>query len=117
MHILADRASKGILKTNDLKTKLTKLQTQKNDLQKVQVNQDISIRINPQIGLSDSCKNEINYDLQGFTLFSQHINDNQIDFSGDVIFARDLRDHNNKLIALHPNHEVYYLRDGELAKK
>lgn len=75
---------------------------------------DPTLRLNPERSLSEACRDEIQYDEGGFSVFLPYLTANKPSLDGETVFATDLRADNASLIQRYPNYAVYYLRDGWL---
>lgn len=80
----------------------------------VAVSGDPTVRFRPGSRLTSECLEEIRYDQAGYALFTPHLPENDPRLSGPLVFARDLRDWNEDLVARYPDRAVWIYRGGRL---
>ncbi|MGH7566440.1 MAG: hypothetical protein ACREK2_06395, partial [Gemmatimonadota bacterium] len=80
----------------------------------VEVSGDPTARFKPGSRLTPECLDQIRYDQSGYSLFTPHLPANDPELSGALVFARDLRDWNDDLIARYPDRAVWIYRGGKL---
>ncbi len=102
------------LSFEQLLTVLNEFIIQKQEVLKLNIAGDSTFRLKVGNKIPAECQDDLNYDLQGFGNYSPFFADNSVGFNGNYIFATDLRDHNQKLINLHPDYPIFYLVDKQL---
>jgi hypothetical protein len=81
----------------------------------VEVAGDPTARFRPGSRLTADCLDEIGYDEAGYSLFTPHLADNDPALRGPLVFARDLREQNQRLVRRNPDREAWIYRGGRLS--
>lgn len=77
-------------------------------------NGDPSLRLPANLELDSECLEEIKYDQSVYTTYAPYFKFNDINFSNNLLIARDLREQNKELI--HKFNLPVYIFDGELIR-
>ena len=77
---------------------------------------DPSLRLKDPQNIPPDCLEELQYDSSGFTIYAPFLTDNKIDFTGDFVILRDLRQHNIEAAKFYPNYSYYHF-DGNNFKE
>jgi len=113
--------------------RIDQLLLEKHNLQKILYTRDHTLKLDPDRPLAEECREEIEYDKKGgtiylphfadnapdlsgdlvFTIYFPHFADNAPDLRGDLVFARDLRERNSELMRLYPDKPAYLYVNGE----
>ncbi|MFQ5678151.1 MAG: ArnT family glycosyltransferase [Gemmatimonadota bacterium] len=75
-------------------------------------NGDPTLRLRPDRVLPTACREEIEYDRGGYTVYTPHLLANRPALDGTLVVARDLRDRNSELRARYPGRPAYVYRGG-----
>ncbi len=79
----------------------------------VPVGEDPTTRFRPGRRLSAECLEQIEYDRGRYQNFTAHLPDNRPTLDGPLVFARDLRASNARLLRGYPDREAWVFRGGE----
>lgn len=110
-YLLGEKAERENWNKEILAKEIQLLIDKKDSIQKFnKLNQDPTLKLRPDVRLDPRCAEEIRYDQEGYTLFEPSLTANNIDLSGPLVFARDLRGENKKLLELYPDLPVYVYR-------
>lgn len=114
LHQVTEDAINNSWSTSKTEKRLLELISRNDTLEKTSaLNQDPTLKLRPGVKLTKSCLDEIRYDQKGYTIFTPSLLANQIDLSGPIVFARDLRKRNAELLKLYPGFPIYIYRGGE----
>lgn len=117
LYLLSEKANSENWDKERLIGEVQSLIDEKHQLQKFgHLNQDPTLKLRADVKLTPRCTEEISYDQKGYSLFTPSMTANNIDLSGPLVFARDLREKNAKLIEQYPNLPVYVYRGSKFAR-
>jgi hypothetical protein len=112
LHELLNRAESSGWGADSLSSAVRRARAETDSLvQTSELNCDPTLRLRPGAPLSRECREELEYDASGYTVFAPHIRANAPDLTGSLLVARDLRSRNPRLWARHPGRRAY-LFDG-----
>ena len=66
-----------------------------------------TLRMAPRASIPEECRIELARDLNGFTLYGNHAWRNSVRLDTGIVFARDLYERNDRLLARYPGWEVW----------
>lgn len=111
---LVKKAQKESKSTDIIEDELKALIAQGQNVIRVKLTEDKSLRLRKNVPLTAECIDEIRYDEQGFTTYTPALQESLPEPSSKLIFARDMRDRNSLLLNYFSNKKTYILREGIL---
>jgi 4-amino-4-deoxy-L-arabinose transferase-like glycosyltransferase len=113
LQILVDSLRVPNVSELELSSRMQELLDRPNKVVRAPINNDPTMRLEPNRKLAPGCVEEIQYDLRwNYTVFAPHLADNRPGLDGDFVFARDLRGRNEELISMYPDLPAFIYRKG-----
>ena len=97
---------------DDVAVALEGLISADHELVQPSLNADPSLRLREGGRLQGRCADQIQYDLQGYTIYAPHLLANPPALDGPIVVARDLREQNAALRARYPDRPAWLYRPG-----
>ncbi len=112
LELLVRRAEKEAWPPGRLEREMLSIQRPADEIEVVRLNDDPTLRLVPDRPLAPVCADEVLYDREGYTNYSPHLARNRPDLEGRYVFARDLREQNERLREWYPDRPAWLYRDG-----
>lgn len=107
-----DRWDSG--ETSDLMSLIESLVARAEPIQRFNLNGDRTLRLLPSRSLTTKCREEIGYDVRGYTIYLPHLLGNAPKIGAPFVVATDLREKNHMIMAEFPDLQPFILRDGHV---